>query len=50
MSRHGPRSKRLLLGPGHRPPRKISCPIKLLLLPLAIFAALWRHRHPGGTR
>lgn len=34
------------------PPRKSGCPIKLLLLPLALVlvAALWRHRHPGGTR
>lgn len=35
---------------GGSPPRKSGCPIKLLLLPLAIFAALWRHRHPGGPR
>lgn len=50
MSRHGPRSKRLLLGPGHIPPRKTGCPLKLLLvpvlLPLALLLALARHRAP----
>lgn len=43
MSRHGPRSKRLLLGPGHRAPRS-GCPLKLLIvlaLALASMAGGW---------
>lgn len=40
----GPRSKRLLLGPGHRPPPRSGCPLKLLaalaLSPYLIVRAL----------
>lgn len=42
-------ARRRMTAGGRKPPRS-GCPIKLLLLPLALVAALWRHRHPGGPR
>lgn len=41
-------SRRMAAG-GRKPPRS-GCPIKLLLLPLALVGLLWRRNHPGGPR
>lgn len=34
---------------GRKPPRS-GCPIKLLLLPLALVSLLWRRNRTGGPR